>query len=104
MRAARPVQVGEGALKRVGAYHPRPSSQGRQVRMARIPKKAKTKAKNAQQRKRRGAAVIAKAMAELVGHSKGVEQVTFERGLIQSDTKVKGKCGANDKKKRQGAI
>ena len=39
--------------------------------------------------------------AALVGHSKGAQQILLERGVIAETSKLNGKCGTADRKKRE---
>ena len=41
--------------------------------------------------------------AALVGHSKGIQQILLERGVIAETSKLNGKCGTADRKKRKAA-
>jgi hypothetical protein len=41
--------------------------------------------------------------AALVGHSKGMQQILLERGVIAETSKLNGKCGTADRKKRKAA-
>jgi hypothetical protein len=41
--------------------------------------------------------------AAFVGHSKGTQKILLERGVIAETSKLNGKCGTADRKKRKAA-